>query len=243
MLTLQSDLHGNHLLSGLPTQEWKAIAPDLELVRLESSQVLCDAGARVRHIYFPITAVVSLLHTMEDGRSVEVASIGREGTTGANVLMNGDAMPSNVEVQCSGSAYRVDAAALRQHFDRSEAMRRLIMLYAHALFTKIAQTAACNRHHSVSNQFSRWLLEAMDATGTDKLVITQQRIADLLGVRREAVTEAAGRLQSAGIVYQTRGSIRIVDRSGLEGRACECYGLVKREFARLLPAMLAEEAA
>ncbi|SAL05119.1 Crp/FNR family transcriptional regulator [Caballeronia arationis] len=235
MLNLQSDLHGNHLLRALPSDEWQSLAPDLELVQLRGAQLLCHASHRFRHVYFPTTAIISLLHTMEDGRSVEIAAVGREGMTGVPVLTDGETMPTTVEVQCAGSAYRMEAQVLREHLRRSDFLRRMMMLYMQALFTQVAQTAACNRHHSLSKQLCRWLLIDIDRSSSNQLQVTQQHIADLLGVRREGVTEAAGQLHAAGIIYQTRGCIKVLDRAGLEARACECYGLVKGEFSRLLP--------
>jgi CRP-like cAMP-binding protein len=235
MLTLQSDLHGNHLLGALPPQEWAAIAPHLELVQLRTEQLLCDSGQRIHHVYFPTTAIISLLHTMEDGGSVEVAAVGREGMSGVPVLTGGDTMPTRVQVQCAGVAYRMSAGALREAFGRSDFLRRVMLLYMQALLTQVAQTAACNRHHSLSKQLCRWLLIQTDRTPNDQLRVTQQMIADMLGVRREGVTEAAGKLHDAGLIHHSRGCIKILDRAGLEERACECYGIVKREFDRMLP--------
>jgi CRP-like cAMP-binding protein len=237
MLTLQSDLHGNHLLGALPAHEWQAIAPHLELVQLRTEQLLCDSGQRIHHVYFPTTAIVSLLHTMEDGGSVEVAAVGREGMTGVPVLTGGDTMPTRVQVQCAGFAYRISAGALREHFGRSDFFRRIMLLYMQALLTQVAQTAACNRHHSLSKQLARWLLIQADRSPSDSLKVTQQMIADMLGVRREGVTEAAGKLHDAGLIHHSRGCIRVLDREALEANACECYGIVKREFDRILPRM------
>jgi hypothetical protein len=210
MLALQSDLHGNHLLSALPYDEWQALAPHLELVRLRAEQLLYDSGQRIHHVYFPTTAVISILYMTENGGSVEVAAVGREGMTGVPVLTGGEAMPNRVQVQYAGFAYRMSAQALRLHFARSECMQRLMLLYMHALLTQIAQMAACNRHHSLNKQLCRWLLI-------------------------EVVTEAAGKLHREGLILHRRGHIRVLDRNGLEASACECYGLVKREFDRLLP--------
>ncbi|HEY1610655.1 MAG TPA: Crp/Fnr family transcriptional regulator [Paraburkholderia sp.] len=235
MLTLQSDLHGNHLLGALPASEWQSLAPHLELVHLRTEQLLCDAQQRIHHVYFPTTAIISLLSTMEDGSSVEIAAVGREGMAGVPVLTGGETMPNRVQVQCSGFAYRMSAQALRQAFARSDFMRRLMLLYMHALLTQVAQTAACNRHHSLARQLCRWLLIEVDRASGDELCVTQQLIADMLGVRREGITEAAGKLHDAGLIHHSRGHIKVLDRAGLEARACECYGIVRREFARLLP--------
>jgi CRP-like cAMP-binding protein len=242
MLTIKSDLHGNHLLGALPSHEWQALTPHLELVHLRTEQLLCDAGQRIHHVYFPTSAVISLLSTMEDGGSVEIAAVGREGMTGVPILTGGETMPSRVQVQCSGFAYRMSAQALRQHFSRSDLFRRLMLLYMHALLTQVAQTAACNRHHSLSKQLCRWLLIEVDRVDSNDLTVTQQLIADMLGVRREGITEAAGRLHDEGLIHHSRGHIKVLDRKGLEARACECYGLVKREFDRLLPRLHQAEA-
>jgi len=243
MLILQSDLHGNHLLGALPSSEWQALAPHLELVHLRTEQLLCDAEQRIHHVYFPTTAIISMLSTMEDGSSAEIAAIGREGMTGVAVLTGGDTMPNRVQVQCSGFAYRMSAQALRQQFARSDFLRRLMLLYTHALFTQVAQTAACNRHHSLSRQLCRWLLVEDDRVAGSELAVTQQLIADMLGVRREGITEAAGKLHNDGLIHHSRGRIKVIDRAGLEARACECYGIVKREFSRLLPDLHRQEAA
>jgi CRP-like cAMP-binding protein len=241
MLILQSDLHGNHLMGALPAREWRLVAPTLELVHLRSEQLLCDSGQSIQHIYFPTTAIISLLHTMEDGSSSEVAAVGREGMTGVPVLTGGETMPTRVQVQCPGFAYRMSAQALRELLGRSDFLVRVMLLYMQALLTQIAQTAACNRHHSISKQLCRWLLIDIDRTSSNDLPVTQKLIADMLGVRREGVTEAAGQLHNAGLIYHSRGCIKIVDRDGLEARACECYGIVRREFDRLLPGMRVTE--
>jgi CRP-like cAMP-binding protein len=183
-----------------------------------------------------------MLYTMEDGGSVEIAAVGREGMTGVPVLTGGETMPNRVQVQSAGFAYRMTAQALKQHFARSDFIRRLMMLYMHALLTQVAQTAACNRHHSLNRQLCRWLLIELDRVASDELAVTQQLIADMLGVRREGITEAAGKLHNDGLIHHSRGHIRVLDRKGLEARACECYGLVKREFDRLLPRLHQAEA-
>ena len=235
MLTLQSDLHGNHLLGALPSHEWQALAPHLELVHLRTEQLLCDSGQRIHHVYFPTTAIISMLSTMEDGSSVEIAAVGREGMTGVPVLTGGETMPNRVQVQCAGFAYRMSAQALKQQFARSDFLRRLMLLYMHALLTQVAQTAACNRHHSIDQQLCRWLLISLDRIPGDDLLMTQELISNMLGVRREGVTEAASHLQRAGLIRYSRGHIRVLDRPGLELRACECYDVVRKEYRRLLP--------
>ena len=235
MLTLQSDLHGNHLLGALPAHEWQALTPHLELVQLRTEQLLCDSGQRIHHVYFPTTAIISLLHY--DGRRQLGGN--RRGRPRRHdrraCLTGGDTMPTRVQVQCAGFAYRMSAQRLREQFDRSDFLRRLMMLYMQALLTQIAQTAACNRHHSLSKQLCRWLLIEIDRTPSNEFQVTQQMIADMLGVRREGVTEAAGKLHDAGLIHHSRGCIKVLDRAGLEARACECYGIVKREFDRMLP--------
>ncbi|WP_250475123.1 Crp/Fnr family transcriptional regulator [Caballeronia sp. GAFFF1] len=235
MLTLQSDIHGNHLLRTLPALEWQAIATDLQLVHLCAGQLLCDSGNRILHVYFPTTAVITMLHTMENGSCVEVAAIGCEGMTGLPVLTGGNTMPTRVEVQHAGAAYRVSGSALRGHFARSDALQRIALLYLQVLLTQMAQTAACNRRHSVRQQLCRWLLIQADRRPSDEMNVTQQMIADILGVRREGVTDALGMLQDSRFVQTTRGRIKVLDRAAIEARSCECYGIVKRELARMLP--------
>jgi CRP-like cAMP-binding protein len=234
MLNLQSDLHGNLLLSALPSDEWQTLATDLELVELRRGQVLCHAHDRFRHVYFPASAVISLSHSMDDGCSVEIATVGREGMVGVPVLTDGDTMPTVVQVECGGTAYCMDPRRMREHVRRSEFLSRVTMLYVQAFFTQIAQNAACNRYHSLSHQLCRWLLTALDRSSSDQLHVTQQHIADLLGVRREGITEAVKKLSAMGILYQSRGCIKVLSREGLEARACECYGLIKGEYDRLL---------
>src|SRR5471032_2309612 len=241
MLMVQSDMHGNHLLGALSVREWSAVVPDLELVQLRSEQLLCDSGQRIHHVYFPATAIISLLHTMEDGRCAEIAAIGREGMTGVPILTGGETMPTRVQVQCPGYAYRMNARTLLDHIQRSSVLQRLMLLYMQALLTQVAQTAACNRHHSLYKQLCRWLLIDMDSTASNKLQVTHQLVADMLGVRREGVTEAVGQLHAEGVISLSRGCIKVLDREELEARACECYSIVKREFDRLLPGVRATE--
>jgi CRP-like cAMP-binding protein len=235
MLYPRDDLHANHLLGALSEEDWRSLEPHLELVRVKSPQLLCDADEPIRHMYFPTTAVMSMLYLMEDGATVEVAAIGNEGVVGVPVLTGGGTMPSRVEVRSSGFAYRVPASVFRKEFEKSMGIHRLMLLYIQALMTQIAQSALCNRHHSVNEQLCRWLLLAHDRLTTDELAVTQQMIANMLGVRREGVTEAAGKLQEAGLIRQRRGHITVLDRHGLEARACECYSMIRREFDRLLP--------
>jgi len=237
MITHRSDLHVNHLLSAIPRQEWEALAPHLELVRLRAGELLTGAGQRIVHVYFPTTGVVSLLSLLEDGATVEFAAVGSEGLVGIPVVTGGDTMPCRVEVRSPGFAYRLPARVLRGELERLHVLQRVTLLYVQAVLTQIAQTAACNRHHSLNKQLCRWLLLALDRVDSNELVITQQVIANMLGVRREGVTEAAGKLEDLGLIHHSRGHITVLDRGGLERHACECYKLVKGEYDRLLPAL------
>lgn len=237
MIGQRSDLHVNHLLAALPRKDWEALSGNIELVRMRAGQLLTDSGQRIHHVYFPTTAIVSMLSLLENGATAEIAAIGNEGLVGIPVVTGGDTMPCRVEVRTPGFAYRLSAGTLRQEFTRSPAMQRVTLLYVQAVLTQIAQTAVCNRHHSLNKQLCRWLLLALDRMATNELVITQQVIANMLGVRREGVTEAAGKLEDLGLIHHSRGHITVLDRHGLEAHSCECYKLVKREFDRLLPAL------
>ncbi|WP_250494727.1 Crp/Fnr family transcriptional regulator [Caballeronia sp. GAWG1-1] len=234
MLNLTSDLHGNALLCSLPAPEWKEIARHLELIELRSEQRLYDPGQQMQYVYFPTTSIISLLHMVEDGASTEIAAVGREGMTGLPVLTGGKFMPTRVQVQFPGSAYRIKAHALRELIGRSAFLRRLMLLYTQALLTQVAQTAACNRHHSLRQQLCRWLLTQADRAPSMVLRVTQQGVADSLGVRREGVTEATGKLHDAGLIRHGRGSIEILDRAGLEKQACACYCILRKEFEKIL---------
>jgi CRP-like cAMP-binding protein len=235
MLTTQTDLHGNYLLGALPPPEWRALAPHLELVQLRAEQLLCDSGQRLHHAHFPITAIISILSPIEDCGTVEIAAVGREGMTGLPVLTGGETMPHRLNVQSTGFAYRISAQCLRQQLTTCHVLRRLMLLYTHALITQVAQTAACHRHHLLNKQLCRWLLIQSDRVESNELAVTQQMIANMLGVRREGITEAARKLQDEGLIHHSRGHITVLDRKGLEERACSCYRLVKQEFERLLP--------
>ncbi|SED04346.1 cAMP-binding domain of CRP or a regulatory subunit of cAMP-dependent protein kinases [Burkholderia sp. WP9] len=241
MPTHQSYRRGNCLLEALPTHEWEALAPHFELVELTPGQMLSKSGELVRTVYFPVTAIISLLQTMENGSSVEIAAIGRDGTTGVPILTGGDTMPASVQAQCRGFAHRISAKALRDALQNCASLRSVMLLYMQALLTQVAQTAACNRLHRLDEQLSRWLLVDIDRSGTSDLHVTQQLIADMLGVRREGVTEASGKLRESNLIDHSRGRVRILDRTGLEARSCECYEIVKREFDRLLPCTNAME--
>jgi CRP-like cAMP-binding protein len=225
----------NHLLAALPAQDFARLSAHLELVPMPLGHVLYESGSELRHVYFPTTAIVSLLYVMIDGASAEIAVVGNEGIIGVALFMGGETMPNRAVVQSAGHAYRLRGQLLKEEFNRSGQMQHLLLRYTQALLTQMAQTAVCNRHHSLDQQLCRWLLLSLDRLPSDELVMTQELIANMLGVRREGVTEAAGNLQRAGLIRYQRGRITVLDRTGLEARACECYAVVKREFDRLLP--------
>lgn len=225
----------NHLLAALPKEERERLLPHLELVPMPLGDVLYESGVELRHVYFPTTAIVSLLYVMLDGASAEIAVVGNEGVIGVALFMGGETMPNRAVVQSAGHAYRLKGHLLKQEFNRSGDLQHLLLRYTQALLTQMAQTAVCNRHHSLDQQLCRWLLLSLDRLSSNELIMTQELIANMLGVRRESVTEAAGNLQRAGMIKYQRGRITVLDRAGLEARACECYAVVKREFDRLLP--------
>jgi len=229
------DPRQNHLLAALPETDYARIAPQLELVPLTLGQVLYESGSRMRHVYFPTTAIVSLLYVMENGASAEIAVVGNDGIVGISLFMGGESTPSRGVVQSAGKSYRLKAALLKEEFDRYGPTMHLLLRYTLALITQMTQTAVCNRHHSVDQQLCRWLLLSLDRLQTNELVMTQELMANMLGVRREGVTQAAGKLQAAGLIHYSRGRIKVIDRPGLEARSCECYDVVRRESARLLP--------
>ncbi|SMF97761.1 cAMP-binding domain of CRP or a regulatory subunit of cAMP-dependent protein kinases [Methylomagnum ishizawai] len=226
----------NQLLRALPQAEYERLAPHLEAVALPLGKVLYEAGGVLRHAYFPTDSIVSLLYVMATGESAEVAVVGREGLVGVALFTGGNTMPNRAVVQSAGHAYRLRAALLRREAARTGPLSRLLLRYVQALIIQTAQTAACNRHHSVDQQLCRWLLLSLDRLSGNELAMTQELIANMLGVRREGVTEAAGKLQRAGLIDYSRGHITVLDRPGLEARVCECYPVVRREFERLLPA-------
>ena len=233
-----SSLHGpgkNHLLDALPAGDYARLAPYLEVVTMPLGEVLYESGARLRHVYFPMTSIVSLLYVMEDGASAEIAVVGNEGMLGISLFMGGETTPSHAVVQSAGHGVRLKAQLLKEEFARFGPLMHLLLRYTQALITQMAQTAVCNRHHSVDQQLCRWLLLSLDRLATNELSMTQELIANMLGVRREGVTEAAGKLQDAGLIRYQRGRITVLDRPGLEARSCECYRVVKTEFDRLLP--------
>ena len=231
----RGQLQRNHLLDALPMGDFQRIAPHLELIPMELGAVLYEPGARMRYVYFPTTSIVSLLYVMEDGASAEIAIVGNEGMLGIALFMGGETTPSRAVVQSAGHGFRLKAQLLKDEFGRFGPMLRLLLRYTQALITQMAQTAVCNRHHSVDQQLCRWLLLSLDRLSSNELSMTQELIANMLGVRREGVTEAAGKLQDARLIRYHRGKITVLDRPGLEARSCECYQAVKTEFDRLLP--------
>jgi len=228
----------NHLLAALPTAEFERLAPHLEPVDLLLGDVLYESGGKLQHFYFPTTAILSLHYVMENGSSSEIAGVGNEGVLGISLFMGGNTTPSRAVVQTGGQGYRLKAALAMQEFNRAGLMQRLMLRYTQALITQMSQTAACNRHHSLVQQLCRWLLLTLDRMPGNELIMTQELVASMLGVRREGVTEAAGKLQQAGVISYRRGHITVLDRAGLESQVCECYQVVKKEFARLLPDVL-----
>jgi CRP-like cAMP-binding protein len=227
--------HQNHLLNALPTSDYERLASHLELIPMGLGDVLYESGSQLRYVYFPTTSIISLLYVMEDGASAEIAIVGNEGILGISLFMGGDTTPSRAVVQSAGHGFRLKAELLKNEFGRFGPTMHLLLRYTQALITQMAQTAVCNRHHSVDQQLCRWLLLSLDRLRTNELSMTQELIANMLGVRREGVTEAAGKLQDAGLIRYRRGTITVLDRPGLEARSCECYQVVKTEFDRLLP--------
>jgi CRP-like cAMP-binding protein len=224
----------NHILAAFPTEEYERLSSHLELVAMPLGEVLCESGDQLRHVYFPTTSIVSLQYVLENGASAEIAVVGNEGILGISLFMGGNTTPSRAVVRSAGHGYRLEAQLLQQEFNRAGPVLRLLLRYTQALITQMTQTAVCNRHHSVEQQLCRALLLSLDRRSSDSLVMTQELIANMLGVRREGVTEAAGNLQRAGMIRYRRGHIDVLDRAGLETRVCECYGVVKVEYARLL---------
>jgi CRP-like cAMP-binding protein len=225
----------NYLLDALSAAERERIYPRLQLVPMPLGKVLYESGDVQRHVYFPADCIISLLYVMADGASAEISVVGREGIIGVSLFMGGETTPSRAIVQSAGSAYRLVSQRLKDEFHRNGEMQLLLLRYTQALLTQMAQTAVCNRHHSVDQQLCRWLLLSLDRLPSNQLTMTQELIANMLGVRREGVTEAAGKLQKLGIIDYVRGKITVLDRSGLERRCCECYAVVKKETDRLLP--------
>jgi CRP-like cAMP-binding protein len=225
----------NQLLAALPSEVRGRLEPSLELVPMPLGEVLYESGTQPSYVYFPSTSIISLLYVMEDGSSAEIAVVGNEGIVGVALFMGGETTPSRGIVQSAGHAYRLRGRHLKEEFMRAAELQHVLLRYTQALLTQMAQTAVCNRHHSVDQQLCRWLLLSFDRLSSNELVMTQELIANMLGVRREGVTEAAGKLQKAGLIRYNRGHITLMDRLGLEARSCECYAVVKKEFERLLP--------
>ncbi len=225
----------NHLLDALPAQDYAHLLPDLELIAMPLGWSVYESGGQMNYLYFPTTAIVSLLYVMESGASAEIAITGNEGLVGIALFMGGESTPSRAVVQSEGHGYRLKASILRTEFALGGNLQHLALRYTQALITQMSQTAVCNRHHTVDQQLCRWLLLSLDRLPGQDLIMTQELIANMLGVRREGVTEAAGKLQADGLIHYSRGHITVLDRPKLEKRACECYAVVKREIDRLLP--------
>ena len=233
----KQDPHLNHLLDALLKVDYDRIFPHLELVEMPLGQVLCESGDPLKHVYFPTTSIISLIYAMENGNSAEIALVGNEGMFGVQILLGGDTTPSQAVVQSAGYGYRMKAQLLKNEVANGGPFQRLLLRYTQALITQMSQTAVCNRHHSLQQQLCRWLLLSIDRLSSNDLFMTQELIANMLGVRRESVTEAAGVLQSKGLISYSRGVIKVLDRKGLEAKSCECYQVVKDEMDRLLPAL------
>jgi CRP-like cAMP-binding protein len=229
----------NHLLASLPDAGYERLLPHLELVPLPLGWAVYEAGDAQGYVFFPTTSIVSLLYVMEDGSSAEIAVVGNEGLVGVALFMGGESTPSRAVVQSAGYGYRLSASVLKTEFGQGGDLQHLLLRYTQALITQMAQTAVCNRHHAVEQQLCRWLLLSLDRLPANELTMTQELIANMLGVRREGVTEAAGKLQARGLIHYSRGKIIVLDRPKLEARVCECYAVVKREYGRLLPQITA----
>ena len=234
-MAMSSDPLQNHLLAALPAEEWARWQPALEPIDMPLGAVLYESGMTMSHVVFPTTSIVSLLYVLKDGASAEIAVVGNEGIVGISLFMGGETTPSRSVVQSAGQGFRMRGQLLKDEFSRSGPVLHLLLRYTQALITQMAQTAVCNRHHSLDQQLCRWLLLSLDRLPTPQLVMTQELIANMLGVRREGVTEAAANLQRAGLISYRRGHITVLDRKGLEQRTCECYSVVQKEYQRLLP--------
>ena len=229
----------NHLLAALPEAEWLRWRPMLQLIDMPLGQVLYESGTTMQYVYFPATSIVSMLYVTQSGASAELAVVGNEGIVGISLFMGGGSTPSRAVVQSAGTGYRLDAGVMKMEFDRAGPVLHLLLRYTQALITQMTQTAVCNRHHTLDQQLCRWLLLSMDRLQGTELVMTQELIANMLGVRREGVTEGALKLQKMGLISYARGRITVLDRQGLEKRSCECYAVVKKEYDRLLPNQVA----
>jgi CRP-like cAMP-binding protein len=233
MVSTKNAREQNQLLAAMPEAEWKRWLPEIEAVDMPLGHVLYEPGSTLSHVYFPTTAIVSMLYVLENGASAEIAVVGNEGLVGISLFMGGESTPSRAVVQSAGNGFRLPAQALKDEFNRGGAVLHLLLRYTQALITQMSQTAVCNRHHSLDQQLCRWLLLSLDRLTGNELVMTQELISNMLGVRREGVTEAALHLQAAGLIKYARGRISVLDRPGLEKRSCECYGVVKKEYDRL----------
>ena len=234
-----ADPRGNHLLAALASDEWQRWQPLLEHVEMPLGDVIYESGKTLGHVYFPTTSIVSLLYVLENGASAEIAVVGNEGLVGVSLFMGGSSTPSRAVVHSAGHGFRLKAKDMKIEFDRGGPVLHLLLRYTQALITQMSQTAVCNRHHTLDQQLCRWLLMSLDRLKSSELVMTQELIANMLGVRREGVTDSATKLQNAGLIKYSRGRIKVLDRPGLEERTCECYAVVKKEYDRLLPAKTA----
>jgi CRP-like cAMP-binding protein len=225
----------NQILAALPKSEYERLLPDLELVAMPIGWTMSELGDHVKYLHFPISGIISLIYALEDGSSSETALVGDEGLVGISIYMGGESLPSSTEVQSPGQAYRLSRKVMKHEFELGGQLQHLALLYTQALICQTSQMAVCNQHHSVEQQFSRWLLMSFDRLHSTRMTITQEQISHLLGVRRESVTQTAGKLQKEGLITKARGSITVVDRAKLEERTCECYAAVKAECERLLP--------
>ncbi len=232
---INANARKNKLLAALPDTEWQNLLLHLEWVDLPLGKVIYESGTTLSHVYFPTTAIVSLLYVMENGSSAEIAVVGNEGIVGISLFMGGESTTSRAVVQSAGEGFKLNAKFLKTEFNRSDPLMHLLLRYTQALITQMSQTAVCNRHHSMDQQLCRWLLLSLDRLPGNELVMTQELIANMLGVRREGVTEEALKLQRAGLIRYVRGRITVLDQAGLEKRSCECYAVVKKEYDRLLP--------
>jgi len=230
-----ADPRHNHVLNALTPDVYQRLLPNLKLQRLELGHALYESGDLQGHVFFPTTAIISLLYVMEDASSAEIAIVGNEGLVGLALFMGGESTTNRAVVQSAGMGYRLKGSLLKAEFEKGGDLQHLLLLYTQALITQMAQTAVCNRHHNLEQQLCRWLLLSLDRLPSNELTMTQELIANMLGVRREGVTEAAGHLQKAGLINYSRGKITVLDRPRLEKRVCECYAVVKREYDRLLP--------
>ncbi len=234
-----SECKKNQLLAVIPNDQFERLLPQLERVEMPLGMVLYESGRTLSHAYFPVSSIVSLLYVLENGASAEIAVSGNDGIVGVSLFMGGNSTPNRAVVQSAGYGFRLRAQTLKDEFNAAGPFMHLLLRYTQALITQMSQTAVCNRHHTLDQQLCRWLLLSLDRLQTNELIMTQELISNMLGVRREGVTEAALKLQRAGLISYTRGRITILDRLGLEARTCECYAVVKKEYARLLPVRVA----